>query len=141
MRFVIDASVALRWYLSGETHEAAERVLERVLREPELFAVPELFLFEVFAVLTRMHPRPLSTFTESFLPVVESGVFRHPMTAGLADKTGRFTDLGLTGYDAVYAGLAAELGGHWLTFDEQAHERIREERVSCALQQGFPSTW
>ncbi len=141
MRFVIDASVALRWYILEEVDETAEEVLRRVVKEPELFAVPEMFFFEVLAVLGRMHPRPSETYRDAFLPIVEAGVFRHPMTAALAEHSCRFLAKGLTGYDACYAGLAAELGARWITFDRHAHELIASERVSVDLGEGLPRDW
>ncbi len=139
--FVLDASVAVRWYLAGETHANADAVLRRVIAEPELFAVPELFFFEVLAVLGRVHPSPAETYRDAFLPVVEAGVFRHPMTAGLAAHASAFLPAGLTGYDACYAGLAVELGARWMTFDRKAHELIQEKEVSVYLGAGLPSGW
>ena len=141
MKFVIDASVAARWYLLEESNTNAEEVLRRVLSQPELFAVPELFFFEVLAVLGRTHPHPLETYQDAFLPVVEGGVFRHPMTSALAAHACRFLAHGLTGYDACYAGLAAELGAQWITFDHRAHELIASEKVSVDLGEGLPSDW
>ncbi len=141
MKFVIDASVAARWFIVQESNENAEEVLQRVLSQPELFAVPELFFFEVLAVLGRTHPRPRETYQEAFLPVVEGGVFRHPMTAALAEHSHHFMARGLTGYDACYAGLAAELGARWITFDSRAHELIASEKVSIDLGAGLPSDW
>jgi predicted nucleic acid-binding protein len=116
-------------------------VLRRVVKEPELFAVPEMFFFEVLAVLGRTHPRPLETYRDAFLPVVEAGVFRHPMTSALAEHSSRYLASGLTGYDARYAGLAAELGGRWITFDHHAHELIATEQVFVDLGAGLPRDW
>jgi predicted nucleic acid-binding protein len=139
--YVIDASVAARWFLLGESHANADAVLQRVVAEPELFAVPELFFFEVMAVLGRVHPRPAETYQDAFLPVVEAGVFRHPMTAALAEQSSRFLAAGLTGYDACYAGLAVELGAKWITFDRRAHELIKKQNVSFYLGAGLPAGW
>jgi len=141
VKFVIDASVAARWYLLEESHPNADAVLQRVIAEPVLFAVPELFFFEVMAVLGRVHPRPAETYKEAFLPVVEAGVFRHPMTSALAEESCKFLAAGLTGYDACYAGLAAELGAQWITFDRRAHELIQGQRVSVYLGAGLPADW
>ncbi|MGA2614932.1 MAG: type II toxin-antitoxin system VapC family toxin [Spirochaetia bacterium] len=141
MKFVIDASVAARWYILEESNANAEEVLQRVVMEPELFAVPELFFFEVLAVLGRTHPHPLETYKDAFLPVVEGGVFRHPMTASLAERSYRFLTRGLTGYDACYAGLAEELGARWITFDHRAHQCIASEKVSVDLGEGLPADW
>ena len=51
MIWVVDASVALRWYLKDEAHDCADEVLKAVVEDPSRFAVPELFAFEVYAVL------------------------------------------------------------------------------------------
>jgi predicted nucleic acid-binding protein len=141
VKFVIDASVAAKWYIAGEAHANADAVLQRVIAEPELFAVPELFFFEMMAVLGRVHPSPAETYQDAFLPVVEAAVFRHPMTAALAEKSCRFLAAGLTGYDACYAGLAVELGAHWITFDRHAHELIEKQKVSVYLGAGLPPDW
>ena len=141
MRFVIDASVAVRWYLAGESHPGADAVLSRVIEAPEDFAVPELFFFEVLAVLGRTHPRPVQTYVQAFLPVVEGGVFRHPMTETLCTRAAGYVGRGLTGYDACYAGLAAELGALWITFDSRAHALLSADAVSVDLGQGLPTGW
>ena len=55
MIWVLDASVALRWLLEEEVHSNADMVLEKIVYDPDSFAVPELFAFEVFSVLHRLH--------------------------------------------------------------------------------------
>jgi len=141
VRYVLDASVAVRWYLADEAHSSADVVLERLVAEPGLFAVPELFFFEVLAVLSRTHPDYVSVYRETFLPATEGGMLRYPMTEGLARQAESFIAAGLTGYDAVYAALARELDGVWLTFDRQAPEAIAVHGVSCSLHAGLPSDW
>ena len=47
MIWVIDASVAVRWFLEDERNDEADSILEGVIEDPRLFAVPELFSFEV----------------------------------------------------------------------------------------------
>lgn len=133
MIWVVDASVALRWFIDEEAHPNADEVLKHMVDAPERFAVPELFSFEVFAVLQRVHPRPVDAFTRGVIPLLEGGVFRHPMTAHLASLADRYTGMGLTGYDACYAALACDLRGKWLTFDQKAHRLIRNEKVSVFL--------
>jgi predicted nucleic acid-binding protein len=138
---VLDASVALRWYLQEEHSEGAESVRLRLVEEPALFAVPELFGYEVFSVLFRVHPRPWKTFQEGILPLLHSGVLRYPLTEAVAQRASRFTGLGLSGYDAMYAALAEELGACWLTFEAGAHARVATEGLSCDLSAGLPKSW
>ena len=141
MMWIIDASVAVRWVLKDEVHPNADAVLENVIDKPARFAVPELFAFEVFSVLERLHPAGLETFRNGILPLLQGGVFRHPMTEKLAKKADRFVKMGLTGYDACYAALARDLKGIWLTFDSKAHELIRNEKMSWPLHKELPPHW
>ena len=141
MRFVLDASVALRWFVAEERSENADAVYRRLVDEPEAFAVPELFCYEVFSTLFRVHPRALETFEQGILPLLRSGMLRYPMTDNVASKAGRYVAAGLTGCDACYASLAEELGAVWLTFDSRAHTRIREEGISSDISEGLPAGW
>ncbi|HNR14318.1 MAG TPA: type II toxin-antitoxin system VapC family toxin [Thermodesulfobacteriota bacterium] len=141
MIWVIDASVAIRWFLANETHPHADAVLRRLVDEPESFAVPELFCFEVYAVLCRLHPHGSAAFLQGMLPLVQNGLFRRPMTESLCRQAGLFITMGLTGYDACYAALAKEMDGIWITFDKKAHQCLAEEKVSHFLGDRLPESW
>jgi len=141
MIWVIDASVALRWYLEDEAHDCADEVLKAIVEDPCRFTVPELFAFEVYAVFQRLHPNGLQAFRKGIIPILQGGILRHPMTDDLAVRASRFVKKGLTGYDACYAALALDLKGCWLTFDKKAHEVIKKDRVSCLLSEGMPEEW
>ena len=139
MRFVIDASVAVRWFVGDAAHPHADAVLQAVLTRPARFAVPELFAYEVLAVLYRHHPRALAVFQEDVDQLLRSGVLRYPMTPHISGRSERFVQMGLTGYDAVYVALAEELEAIWLTFDSRAHDRIAAEGRSVDLAAGLPA--
>jgi len=141
MIWVIDASVAVRWFLKDESHPRGDAVLRRLIEHPEFFAVPELFCFEVYSVLCRVHPAGHSAFIEGMVPILNSGIFRQPMTEKLARQAIRFVKKGLTGYDACYAALAREMKGKWLTFDNKAHQCLAKEKVSHLLTKGLPRNW
>ena len=141
MSYVLDASVALRWYLREERSDAAESVRLRLIEEPALFALPELFGYEVFSVLFRVHPHPWVTFRDGVLPLLHCGLLRYPLTEAVASRAARFGGFGLTGYDAAYAALAEELGACWLTFDAGAHARLAAEKLSFDLNAGLPGSW
>ncbi len=141
MRYVVDASVALRWYIEEEASAHAAAVHRRIVEVPAEFAVPELFAYEVFSALFRIHPRPRTTYEEGILPILSCGILRYPMTGAIARRAARFVESGLTGHDSVYVAVAEELGAVWLTFDSQAHARIQSERLSVDLGVGLPSGW
>jgi len=139
--WVIDASVAVRWFLEDETDANAEAVLRKVVEEPRLFAVPELFSFEVYAVLQRLHPEGFKAFRKGIIPILQGGILRHPMTERLAKRADKFVRKGLTGYDACYAALAEDLKGLWLTFDKRAHQRIGDNSISHLIAETMPPGW
>jgi len=141
MIWVVDASVAVRWFLKDEAHPNADKVLRGLIDHPELFTVPELFCFEVYAVLCRMHPSGHRIFVNGMIPVLNGGIFRQPMSEKLAKEATRFVKKGLTGYDACYAALAHEIEGTWLTFDEKAHKCLAREKVSHVLTNHLPRNW
>ncbi len=141
MTFVLDASVALRWLLASDPEPDADAVMERVIAEPKQFAVPELFPFECFSVLARLHRNAEKAWRVGIEPVLNSGVQRQPFTDKLASAALPFVKRGLTGYDASYAALAALTKGTWLTYDKQAHQRIKNDGVSFLLGSGLPADW
>lgn len=141
MIWIIDASVAIRWFIEEEIHANADKVLQRVVDSPGLFAVPELFGFEVFSVLCRIHPEGRRVFLEAVLPILNSGILRQPVSDKLIHKAGMFVEMGLTGYDACYAALATDLGGCWLTFDKKAHRVIEKKGVSSYIFSSMPENW
>jgi predicted nucleic acid-binding protein len=141
MIWILDASVAIRWFLIEEAHPAADSVLRAAIDAPEMFAVPELFAFETFSVLCRIHPQGAAIFREGLMPLLSSGILRHPMTESLAIQAEPFLLQGLTGNDSCYAALACELGGVWLTYDGKAHRRIQKQNISHLLSRGLPKDW
>ena len=141
MIWVIDASVAIRWFIEEESNPLADQILGKLIDQPESFAVPELFCFEVYSVLLRIHPSGMNVFKEGLIPILQGGLFRQPMTEKLSRMAYRYVQLGLTGYDACYAALAKDLKGVWLTFDQKAHQAIERENVSWFLEKGLPLNW
>ena len=125
--------MAIKWYVKGTEHQNANLVLTKLLKEPELFAVPELFSYEILSVLYRLHPRAQEIYSEDINRIFHSGILRYPMTENIYTRADRFIKMGLIGYDAVYVALAEELGGQWLTFDAKAHKKISSENLSINL--------
>lgn len=141
MRYVLDASVAVRWFVTEGEQPHAELVLDRLIASPEEFAMPELFFYEVFAVLARARADYRSVYVDGFLPLVESGPLRYPMTGSVAERATTLVATGLSGYDACYVALAAELQGLWLTFDGRACRAVSDSSLALDLAGGLPDGW
>ena len=111
--FVLDASVALSWYLEDEASEAADRLLERLAIETA--TVPALWHFEIANVIALAERRGRVTAARSLEFVTRLttlGITVDEETTVMA--FGRVLDLArserLTAYDAAYLELAIRLG-------------------------------
>jgi len=130
---VIDASVALKWFLLEEGRDRALVLLEELLMDPAGFAVPELFYFELAHVFNRAVPEPSPMQSELLHQVMVLGIQRFAMTPALLNEVRGIQRLGLSGYDAAYVGLAKLIEGQWVTCDRRAHARIAHLSLSQAL--------
>ena len=132
---VVDASVAIKWFIRDEPLVAeAEQVLGEIERNPAPYAVPELFMNELLAVLCRLPASRPSQVQEALKLVEALGVTRvgngHELLALAADFAGQWS---LSGYDAVYVALAALSDGVWLTADDRAARRISKSSLVQVL--------
>ena len=124
---VLDASVALKWFVEGEPLGASARgVLDDIERDPRSYLVPELFMNEILAVLTRL-PRASTAQVQEALSLVETlGLARvgngHELLARAAELA---VSWGVSGYDAIYLALASLTGSVWLTADERAARKVK----------------
>ena len=125
---VLDASVALKWVLTGEEgEEQAGRYRDRHISGEDLIAVPELFFYEIGNVLATKTSLSNETISEAFsllwnfdLEVFSLGLEEFLNTLALA----RTAQISL--YDAAYLELAQKLGCDFVTFDKKLIEKVSE---------------
>jgi predicted nucleic acid-binding protein len=133
MAEVIDASVAIKWFVDEKDRDPALGVLERVLSAPRTFCVPELFFFELAHVFNRLIPDPSADQIELLDIVINLGVHRFAMTPEVAAGVRRFQALGLSGYDSAYVALAEITKGVWLTYDKKAAKLVPDKKLTRVL--------
>lgn len=127
---IIDASVAIKWFVDESGREAALKVFSELIDDPRHFAVPELFYFELVNVFYRIYPAPDSSQFELLKAVLGIGMTRFSMTPDLSVAIFKFMSLGLSGYDAAYLALAEMTAGTWLTCDKKAHQKVQHLKLS-----------
>ncbi len=132
---VVDASVAIKWFVSSEPLvEEAEGVLGEIEENPSRYLVPDLFMNELLAVLCRLPGSTPSKVKEALSLVEALGMTRvgngHELLALAADFAGHWR---LSGYDAVYLALASLAGGEWLTADARAVRRVANSDLVSLL--------
>lgn len=130
---IIDTSVAIKWFVREENQKEALEVLARLVESPHLFAVPELFYFELTNVFNRLIPHPNTGQLEVLNQILSLAIQRFVMTQELFTLTRDFQALGLSGYDAVYVALAKMVKGVWVTFDDRAYQKIKHLHLSRLL--------
>jgi predicted nucleic acid-binding protein len=132
---VVDASVAVKWFTDHEPlADEARLILHAIEDDPRDFAVPELFMNEVLAVLARL-PGATSAQVGEALGLLE-GLGLHRVANGheLLATAARFAVAwGVSGDDATYLALASLLGGTWVTADERAAKRVRARGLARVL--------
>jgi predicted nucleic acid-binding protein len=127
---IIDASVALKWFIEEEGSDRAQKIFSELIRNPKNFAVPELFFFEVANIFNRAFKTPTKDQLQIFETLTVCGINRFSFSNSLFIELRFFQDQGLSGYDASYAALAKILKGVWITADSKAHRKI--ERWKCS---------
>ena len=130
---VIDASVAIKWFIEEKGRPAALGILAKVLATPESFCVPELFFFELANIFNRLLPHASAEQVALFEKIFELGIPRFSMTTALFRELQYFQSIGLSGYDAAYVALAKDMNGKWITFDAKAHKKIARFNLSRLL--------
>jgi predicted nucleic acid-binding protein len=135
---VLDASVAIKWFVEGETGRAdAIDLLDRIRDDPSTFVVPELFFNEMLAVLARLVGSDGATLRGHLEALQDLGMERVGNGRELiARASGIASRYRLSGYDSIYAACADLTGGCWLTADLRAHRRIQHLRISRVVCQG-----
>jgi predicted nucleic acid-binding protein len=128
MKYVIDASVAAKWYFEEENlRNQADRVLAEIVKSPRSFFVPELFYIELAGVLVRRSgfDSPFSSLAISKLQSL--GIPTVSQQGNLLKQAIRFAcETKLSIYDSVYLALAVELKACWLTCDNKAAAKVAD---------------
>jgi predicted nucleic acid-binding protein len=129
-RLVIDASVALKWWLLDEEHgDKALEILEGQASDRISLHAPALLEFEVangLAIakrLARVGDEDALTAMEGFVNI---GIALHPISH-LFDKVFDYCDrYNLSAYDAAYVALAGEMKTHLVTADKKLFNSTRK---------------
>lgn len=131
---IVDASVALKWFVNEPVgQEAADNLLRELESDPRLFAVPDLFFAEMLHIFGRIF-KDVVKVKESLTILENLGFERiglgHELLQLAAEISQKYK---VSGYDAVYVASAQLLSGQWYTFDQQAHRRLAGLNVSKVL--------
>ncbi len=128
MKYVVDASVALKWFRGGEpdeenVEEAVELLLAIQTGEVEVIQPPH-WKAEVLSVLARQYPEDIDTMAGA----VEALGFTAIDTLEIYQRAGRLANkLNHHLFDTLYHAVALETGAEFVTADRKYARKARGE--------------
>ncbi len=127
MMYVVDASVAIKWFSEEEYTDKAIELRNRFFKGECELAAPDLILYEVSNAL-RFNPN----FNEDDVNEAVNSLF--DMGIDIIVPTPRVVrssvmmafNYKITIYDAFYAALASDIGFIFVTADGKLHQKIKD---------------
>jgi len=132
MPFVLDASIALSWYLPGQGSSHAEAVYRRLNAGAEPAAAPLLWRTEIAAVLIKASRRGLLTDARAYAALSDAEalpVALHDIRLGGGELYRLAKRYNLSVYDVHYFELARRLEAPLATADRGLRAAARRHRV------------
>lgn len=131
MNLIVDASIAVKWFLDEEDCESARRLLD----ESSIFA-PDLILLETYNAVWKRWRRgeALASQLENLVPLLAQAIeWLHPSdelakAAAVLSRTLRHPI-----YDCVYLALAARERLPLVTADRELFKISRREKIEARL--------
>ena len=122
---VLDASVALKWFVDEEDSDAALSLRQNFRQGESEIVVPDLLLYEVANAL-RFNPsfeaqevnEAVKTLLDMEIDIVT------PSSALLEKLVDLSVEHGITCYDSTYFALAQEIGFPLITADEKLYNKL-----------------
>ena len=122
---VLDASVALKWFLTEEDEDIAVQIKTNFIEGREEIAVPELLLSEISNVLRYKPSFNKKAVKDAVSTILDMGVTIFTPNLWLYEQAISIAyDYNLTVYDALYAALASELECPLITADESLKDAL-----------------
>lgn len=126
-RFVIDASVALKWYLPEKDSKRARKWYEAI-KNNKIFAIaPDFLIFECANVLLKRHHLKLEDCIRVINDLKTIGIQTIPLSALRTDTVIQLADnYKITVYDALYVELARLTNINLLTADSELLKSVKK---------------
>lgn len=137
--YILDASIAVKWFFEDEAHsEQATKALHHLVEHPDSYFVPELFYLEVAAVLVKKSGGNAKFSSLALEKLYALGIRTIPFgTEAILKSVNLACKLGLSVYDGIYIISAELMGSRWLTSDEKAVRKLPKSRYLLLSQASF----
>lgn len=132
MTFVIDASVAVKWYIPEIFENEAAKLFPRRAE----FHVPELIIPEFSNIIWKKLSRGFLTKVEATEIITSFSLNRWSLHSHRSFTKSSFigaAETGLTVYDWTYLALAISLNGQFITADEKFFNKLKDSSFNSYL--------
>lgn len=128
--FVVDASVALKWYVRESLREKALQIRDDFISGVVELEAPDLLLYEVGNAL-RFHPDSTRALcSNAVMHLLNLGVAIHDLDIAIADMAASVAyEEKLTFYDSIYLALAKIIGATFITADGELIRHLSEKNA------------
>lgn len=125
--FVIDASIAVKWFSFEKGSSAARKLLEEGQMEKIQLVAPDLLLYEVGNALGRGKGLGAKNVIDALDLLFRSSIEFVKLDKRMVERTAAFMEsYVLTFYDACYAAIAYERGAALISANPRDHRKIKE---------------
>ncbi len=126
---MVDASVAVKWFVPEKHYEKALRLRDAYLDERVDLVTPDLIVYEVANALRfhRVYKLPPEDIVSAVKDIIDLGIVRRLNLEGWLRAAEISADNEVSIYDAVYGAMALILDGVLVTSDEKLRERIKDK--------------
>lgn len=115
---IVDASIALKWFLKEENSDKAERLLNLHIESDILLVIPELFFYEVINGLGYKKATP-ENLKKAVTDLFDLQLHCENISEKIMIRTAEISlEYNLTIYDATYMALAEKLNAKLVTADK-----------------------
>ena len=118
---VLDASVAIKWLITGEAFEAqAQKLLLEHLNDTATILVPDLFYYEIANTLATKTLFPAENVSKSLQQIYQFEFkMHHPNQKELLETAKLAKKYKTSVYDMLYAVIAEKTGATFITADRK----------------------
>lgn len=129
MKFILDASIAVKWFFSDEElHKESIAHLNSLILSPSEYGVPELFYLEVASVIAKKSSNNEAFTSKAIDCLYQLGIKTVPFQGSiLLSAITIACENKLSVYDSIYLVTARYLKAKWLTADRDAVKKISKD--------------
>lgn len=129
-KFIVDASIAVKWFAAESDSPHAREIFERIHKGEVQAVVPDLIVYEVVNALWKSKKEDSPRILRAVDELLGSSLEIIDLDYGLVEVSVEYmVKYDLTFYDAVYVGLARFFKTPLITANPKDHNKVKEIEI------------